>query len=62
MLVSFVENAVDVVDQVVAQVDYVKDDPLDPLWLEPWLSGLVVDLVVSSEERVEHAQLVHHHP
>ena len=59
---SLVEHRVDVVDQVVAKVNSVPDHGLNPLILEPRFPVLVINLVVGSEERIEHAELVHHDP
>lgn len=49
-------------DQVVTHVDGIVDDPLDAIVLKPGLTILKVDLVVCPEERIEHAELVHHDP
>ena len=49
-------------NKIVAKADGVAYHLLDALRLEPGLSLLVIDFVVSPEEWVEHPKLIHHHP
>ena len=59
---TLVEHSVDVVDQVVSHHNCILDDSLNSFILRPGLSILIVDLIVRSKERIEHAKLIHHHP
>ena len=49
-------------NQIIAHHNGIAYHLLDAFVLEPGFSVLVIDLVVRSEERIEHAQLVHHNP
>lgn len=49
-------------NEIVSHVDSIENDVLDTIILKPRFSVLVIDLVVSPEEGIEHAQLVHHDP
>ena len=54
------EAGVEVVNQIVSTVDSISDYGLNSVSLKPWLSLLIVDMAMSSEERIVHAQLVKH--